>query len=251
MPTRHFLGRFCQLAFATVLSAACLLSAPPQARADDNAPTDVPKRFVGDCERQLQPTQVDVVAYPSEIQYDFSQGVAALTKRPTLFREGGTHTLGLTEATFRMDVKWNGDILMDSMTQKGCTRPRITIKLKVGPQRVFVGREFPQGSCAFWKIADHELRHVKANQAQVEKVAEKLQEVLRASFGNRIFYGNPAELKAALTDNLEDQWMPWAKDQFQQVEADHQAIDSSQEYESNASACQGEIPRVLSASGIK
>lgn len=252
---RPFLRLFSRRVAAHAFAALTLCSLyAPAAHADELAgatPSQIPKRFVADCERQLPATAIDVVASPSEVKYDFTKGVAMLTGRPTMFREGGAHTLGLTEATFRLDVSWKGDVLMDSLSRMGCTRPRVTVHLKVGPQQVFVGKEFPQSGCAFWEIAKHELRHVTANQEQAEKVAQVLQEELRKSFGNRIFYGNPDELKAAFTDTLENEWMPWAKDQFSQVEKVHESIDTPEEYARNNTMCGGEVPKALKAAGIQ
>ncbi|KWU19046.1 hypothetical protein AS149_12425 [Burkholderia cenocepacia] len=235
----------------TLLAPLAQSAAHAQEPTASSEATQLPKRFVADCERQLPATAIDVVASPSEVKYDFAKGVAELTTRPTMFREGGAHTLGLTEATFRLDVAWKGDVLMDSQTRMGCTRPRVTVHLKVGPQQVFVAKEFPQSGCAFWEIAKHELRHVTANQEQAEKVAQTLQDQLRSSFGNRIFYGKPDELKSAFTETLENDWMPWAKDQFAQVEAVHQSIDTPEEYRRNATMCGGEVPRALKAAGIE
>lgn len=245
------LRQFAARALAAIALLAPLALSTAHADESDEVPANVSKRFVADCERQLPATTINVVASPSEVKYDFSKGVAELTSRPTMFREGGAHTLGLTEATFRLDVSWKGDILMDSLSRMGCTRPRVTVHLKVGPQQVFVAKEFPQNSCAFWEIAKHELRHVNANQAQAEKVAAALQGALRTAFGNRVFYGNPDELKAAFTNTLENDWMPWAKDQFAQVEKEHAAIDTPEEYARNNTMCNGDVPAALRAAGIK
>lgn len=245
------LRRFAARGLAAIAFLAPLTCSFAHADEPEGMPAHVSKRFVADCERQLPATAINVVASPSEVKYDFSKGVAELTTRPTMFREGGAHTLGLTEATFRLDVSWKGDILMDSLSRIGCTRPRVTVELKVGPQQVFVAREFPQNSCAFWEIAKHELRHVNANQAQAEKVATVLQDALRTAFGNRVFYGNPDELKAAFTNTLENDWMPWTKDQFSQVEKAHAAIDTPDEYARNNTMCNGEVPAALRAAGIK
>jgi hypothetical protein len=201
-------------------------------------------RFKQECEQRLAPGQVVVESLPSDVVYDFGTGVRDLTRKAPL--GGAAHvTLGLTQAAFQLSSSWEGATLVDRSTGQACARPQLKLTVQVGPQRVTVAREFPKGTCAFWEIAAHELRHVRANQAQAEQVAAELQDALSRSFGNRVFYGTPSELRAAFTENLKSQWMPWGKTRFEGVKGAHQQIDSPAEYGRNNTMCDGEVPRAL------
>ncbi len=197
------------------------------------------------CEQRLQPSRIVVKTEPSQILYDYSQGLQQLDGKSGLARGAKQHTLGLTVAEMRTSLKWEGNYLVDSKTGRACMRPQLTVNLSVNPQTVFIAREFPRGTCGFNHIAQHELRHVRANQTQLEATADQLRKELEQAFGNRVFYGEHAKMKAQLEHALTTDWLPWAKAQLRKVEAQHQAIDSPQEYAANRSVCSGEIARVL------
>ena len=204
--------------------------------------------FQDECSQRLPATTVQVQSQPSAVTYDFSLNVAALTRRK---KAAGPHgkTLGLTEHRLRLESSWQGQMLFDKKSGLYCSRPQLRMTVAVGPQHVFVGREFPRGSCAFNEIVEHELRHVRANQAQLEAMAQELQQALQESFGNRIFYGSRQELRDAFSRNLTSGWMPWAESRFRQVDAAHDAIDSPAEYARNRTMCDAEVPRLLKQAG--
>ncbi|MNR71909.1 hypothetical protein D3C71_25880 [compost metagenome] len=208
------------------------------------APPEPSARFKAECESKLPPARIVVTSQPSEVVYDFSRGVQELTKRSG-HKDTLQTTLGLTESKFQLESQWKGEMLQDSMTRQLCTRPQIEITVKVGPQRVSIGKEFPQQSCAFWEIAKHELRHVTANQERVEFVAEEMQKELRKSFGNRVFYGSREDLSRAFSTALREQWLPWGKALYERVADVHREIDSPQEYARNRTMCDGEVVVVL------
>ncbi|PNG50181.1 MULTISPECIES: hypothetical protein [unclassified Variovorax] len=183
---------------------------------------------------------------PSEVVYEFGMGAQELTRKAPL--GGAAHiTLGLTQANFQLSSSWEGQTLVDRATGLACARPKVKVQVQVGPQCVTVAKEFPKGTCAFWEIAEHELRHVKANQAHAERVADELKAALSRSFGNRVFYGTPGELRVVFTENLKSQWLPWGKSRFDGVKAAHRQIDSLAEYARNNTMCDGEVPRALGA----
>lgn len=221
-----------------LVSCAVVLMTAGHAHAASVQPS---ARFKNDCERQLPPASVTVTAYPSDVVYNFSLGIQDLTRKAGT--KAGNHTLGLTVAALKLDTNVSGAPLQDTMTRMLCAKPTVDIALRVGPQTVYVAKEFPQtggsSDCMFWEIAEHELRHVRANQAQAEKVAAELQDNLRKELGTNVYYGTEAELKEMVKDLVNGRWAQWAKQRYDQVQAAHEQIDSPAEYARVSSMCGG------------
>ncbi len=202
--------------------------------------------WTAQCESRLRPARVRVVQEPTSISYDLSKSIRDLNAlAPAYVR--GKHTLGLTRTEMKTSIQWEGNYLVDSQSGRACMRPNFTIRLSVSPQTVYIAREFALGSCAYKHIAEHELRHVQANQRQLEQVAKQFDAELQAAFGSRIFYGTQKELRAQLQTAVEQDWFPAIKEHLAKVESVHEDIDSPQEYANNLKVCGGDIARVTGA----
>lgn len=226
------------LAAISALTAATACATAPAVAGD--------RSWEAQCEARLQPAHIAVTTEPSQLRYDFSQTIQALTLKAPL-KTAGTKTLGLTVAQMRTSLKWSANYLVDDKTGRACMRPQLEVGLSVNPQQVYIAREFPQGSCAFNHIAEHELRHVRVNQARLEQVADQLKVELQSALGGRVFYGEHSQLRQQLEQAVTKDWLPWVQQQLNAVDAQHQLIDSPQEYAQNQTACNGEIARVLRA----
>lgn len=223
---------------AVLLGVAALIVLCAPARAQDAA-------FARECESRLEPARLEVVVPASAVRYDFSRSVAELSaarRAPT----PGQYTLGLTVFELKTSLEWRSNMLRRA-DGTACLRPHIRLTLDVGPQLVYIGREFPRGSCAFNDIARHELLHVHANQTRAEAVGAALKTALERQFGNRVFHGQAEQLRSQLESALRQSWFAWAQQQLREVDKDHAAIDSPQEYARNLTVCNGEIARTLQA----
>lgn len=207
--------------------------------------------FEKQCEAQLKPTQIRVVALPSEIRYDFTPSMTQLTERGTRQKQLGQVVLGLTEVALRSNAEWGGNYLVDSKTGRACMRPNLKLSFDVNPQRVSVAREFPRGTCAFQEIVKHELRHVEANQAQLERTAQMMQGELTRFFGQKVFYGTSDTLRAQLEQAIRTSWLPLAQADLDRVGAAHNAIDSPAEYGRNRTMCDGAVVTALRKTGLE
>lgn len=226
----------------SVLATTCLVTpaaAPAQTPTSDD--------FHASCEARLPLTRIRVRSLPSSVTYNFSSSAEQLTSRPDNTMARGLTTLGLTESVFQLEVSAGSTKLVNSATGQACMRPQLNITVQVGPQRVSVAREFPQGTCAFNEIVQHELRHVYANQAQLERTADQLEQTLKAKFGNQVFYGTDAELTRAFSDNIKTAWIPWGQAKYLEGRRAHETIDSPAEYARNNTMCGGIVPRVLAS----
>lgn len=190
------------------------------------------------CESRLKPTEIRVSSEPSKITYDFTRSVQELTQESGSAKRGQS-TLGLTKVSFQTSLRYSGNYLVDQPTRKACMRPVVSVKLTVSPQTVFVAREFPQGTCMFNEVAQHELRHVQANQDAVEGAADALQAEMARHYGNRIFMGPQAELQRQLEEEMGRRWMPWAQAELERRRKVHEQIDSPQEYARLGQVCNG------------
>jgi hypothetical protein len=234
------------------LLCCLLLSALSACGQRTEAATGTPaaETFEQECARRLSPTEIRVVALPSAVQYTFATSMAQLTRRGTRQHSLGQVVLGLTEATLRSQLAWGANYLVEPGTGRACMRPHLTLAFNVAPQLVSVAREFPKGSCAFGEIATHELRHVYANQAQLEATAAVMQKELTSFFGQKVFYGQQKVLQAQLAEALNTTWMPLAQAELGKVDAAHNAIDSPEEYARNQTRCDGAIARTVAEAGL-
>lgn len=227
MLLRHFIN------FSLTSLVVCCASAQPLGTLESQ------------CESRLAPAEVVVKALPGHVRYDFTLGIRELTARGNRQRRLGQTVLGLTEYKLRTAIEWESNAFIEPHTGRACMRPRVELTLDADPQTVFVAREFPQGSCAFTEIANHELRHVYANQHAVERAASTLRGELSSFFGQRIFYGQLPEMKAQLEAALKESWLPRARAQLNTVATEHNLIDSHAEYARFGTVCNGAISSVL------
>lgn len=221
-----FLGLAAQPAFALQVSAA----------------------FAEYCETNLPATQIEVVSEAPALVYDFSKSVRDLTQRKSFGARA--LTLGLTERKLVTELQINSPSKSHRWEPVMCTRPSVTVTLSLAPHTVFVGTEFPQDGCAFSAILKHEQRHVSVNNMALKNTAERLTRELRASLGNRVYYGQRAELEAAISRQTRD-WQVWVESEIAKVDRLHDSIDTPDEHARNDTLCGGEIPLALKAAGLR
>ena len=111
---------------------------------------------------------------------------------------------------------------------------------------VYVAREFPEGSCAYKEIHEHEMRHVEAYQKHIASIEKELTEMLNARFATGAVWRGPVGQTASrLRQELDARWAPYVQRQIKRVDEAQAKIDTAEEYERVANACNGEISKVL------
>jgi hypothetical protein len=203
--------------------------------------------FEEECNARLPKSVFAVQTEPSAIKYDFSQSAKELTAKHSYHGKHGT-TLGLTETKIKVESQWAWQLLTEAGGST-CLRPSALIFVSVNPQTVYIAKEFSPGSCAFKEIAQHELRHVSANQKQMEQIADKYQRILAQHFGQNVLYGSDTALKRQIEDSFKHYWIPKISEELQKVSFLHQQIDTPQEYARNSTLCGGIVPKILGAKG--
>ena len=74
-----------------------------------------------------------------------------------------------------------------------CLTPAVEVKLSYEPTTIYIGSEYPPGTCAYAKIMEHEQRHLAMYQFHLSELAPLLQQDLRVAFSamNFVFLAQP------------------------------------------------------------
>ena len=161
----------------------------------------------------------------------------------------GQQVLGLTRGNAMVRFASNTPSIVDAGGRWECTSPQIVLTYGFSPLTVYVAREFPQGSCAHKEIHEHEMRHVQAYQKHVADIEKSVSDTLNARFATGAPWRAPAgQATARLQDELNERWLPYVQRELQKVDTAQAMIDTTEEYDRVANACDGEIAKRLQRS---
>lgn len=219
-------------AFCLGLALACL-----------SLPAFADAQLARECQRKLPPTRIEVKAVKSKVRYDYGLSLVQVNQAASSRSRTGT-ILGFAKYNLKYRSQWGAGTLT-RRDGSGCLRPQLTIELVLEPHEVYIAREFPKGSCAHQDILRHENTHVAINERKLDQVARDLKAKLRAFFGNQVYYGDVGTLQQQLDEAIATYWVPYAMNRMKEVEADHAALDSPEEYARNSVICDGIIPKVI------
>jgi hypothetical protein len=163
----------------------------------------------------------------------------ALTRLKPGLRDG--MVLGLTRAESRVSVHVDGALLHDPDGRYECIAPRIDVTLFYPQIVVYVGREFPPGSCAHREILAHERRHLKTYLEWLPKVEGRARARLAGRYAGKPLYARRGEGRALLQRDIDANWIPAIRTEMLRVEALQAAIDTPREYARLSKVCQGEV----------
>ena len=156
-----------------------------------------------------------------------------------------SYVLGLTKAESRISIGLNAEILSDPQSGQECIAPHIDVSLSYVPIIIYVGSEFPPGTCAYQEILAHEMRHLKAYLDHLPKVETLVRAALKKRFTEQPIYAPAGQGKAVLERELDTGWMPYIKNEMGKVELLQVAIDSPQEYSRLSKVCKGEVQLLI------
>lgn len=193
--------------------------------------------FEKTCFKNLPPPRFQIITENSAIVYDFSKSYKELTQ----VLMSGNKTLGLAQATLKIESEFK--VSENYTSKKSCISPDVVLKITVSPQKIFIGKEFYQNTCVFNEIAEHELQHVKINQAEVEAIAKDLENMFKKTFPKEIIFGQRADQwKNQFNIYLKTKLMPAIEARFKEnVDKKHSLIDSTEEYTRMSSICNGAV----------
>jgi hypothetical protein len=107
---------------------------------------------------------------------------------------------------------------------------------------VYVAKEFPEGSCAYKEIYQHELRHVKTYQTHLATIEKDVSDTLSRRFvTGDPWRGSAGQMTERLQQELNERWLPYIKREIARADEAQALIDTPEEYARVADSCNGEI----------
>ncbi len=198
-----------------------------------------------ECE-QLPPPSVEIKRIEEGVILNQRYSYRTLTNLGATLTHSSRQILGLTRGNAIVRFSFHAQSLVDRSGRWECFSPQLTLTYGFSPMTVFVASEFPEGSCAYKEIYAHELRHVKVYQAHLQDIEKSLLETLNRRFATGGPWRGPVGRKEAeLQQELDGRWVPYVEREIARADAAQALIDTPQEYERVANACNGDIKRRL------
>ncbi|MBS1145101.1 MAG: hypothetical protein H6R14_2507 [Proteobacteria bacterium] len=194
----------------------------------------------------LPKPSVTIKRIEERIDYNAEYSFRSLTNIGASLARPGKQVLGLTRGNATVGFTTSSPSIIDRTGRWECASPQITLTYGFSPMTVYVAREFPEGSCAHKEIREHEMRHVEAYQTHIAAIEKELGERLNARFATgSVWRGPVGQTAARLQQELDARWAPYVQRLIKRVDEAQAKIDTDQEYERVANACDGEIRKVL------
>jgi hypothetical protein len=195
---------------------------------------------------QLPKPSVTIKRLPEKVTVNTRYSVKSLNNLSAALAPSGNQVLGLTRGNASVEFKTNTPSFTDRAGRWECSSPQITLIYGFSPVTIYVAREFPEGSCAYKEIYEHEMRHLQAYQAHIVSIEKELQEALSARFqSEKPWRGPVGQTASQLQQEFNERWVPYVQSVIKRVDEAQALIDTPEEYERVANACGGEIKKRL------
>lgn len=196
-----------------------------------------------ECEQLPKPSVTvklieDSLTFNTQYSYKSLNNIGAALARP------GQQVLGLTRGNAIVRFSASTATYLDRAGRWECASPQLVLSVGYSPMTVYVAREFPEGSCAYKEIYEHELRHVKTYQSHLKAIEKVLAETLNQRFATGAPWRGPVgQTVARIQRELDERWIPYVKRELGRVDAEQALIDTPEEYARVAESCGGEIKK--------
>lgn len=198
---------------------------------------------------KLPQSSVNVRLVEADIQTNHQRTTAALKGMSDRYADPRVAVLGLTLGKALVNARVATQLLRDPTGRWECATHQVSIEIGYQPITLYVGREFPERSCAFKTVYQHELRHAQTYRDHARTIAPEIEAALRERFiGNAPARGPSGTTQARIQNELNDRWLPYIRRLMAAVESKHREIDTAEEYEKVSLACDGEIKRLMRTS---
>lgn len=172
-------------------------------------------------------------------------GYKTLTHLGAALARPGNQVLGLTRGNAIAQLSTSTQIHVERTGRWECASPQITLTIGFGQMIVYVAKEFPEGSCAYKEVYQHELRHVKTYQTHLAKIEKDLTDTLNRRFATGGPWRGPAgQTREKLQRELDERWLPYIQREIGRSDAEQALIDTPEEYARVMNACNGEIRKL-------
>lgn len=197
-----------------------------------------------ECE-QLPKPAVTLKLIESPISINIDYGYRSLTTLGGEKVKPGGQVLGLTRINTVAHYALSTPAYLDSSRAYECASPQIAVTLGFNQMTVYVGKEFPKGSCAYNEIFEHEMRHVKTYQEHFASIEKGIQEEISRRFATgSIWRGQAGSSAARVGKELDERWLPYINREIKKVELAQALIDTPEEYARLSKACNGEVQKL-------
>lgn len=198
-----------------------------------------------ECDDLPKPS-VKIKRLDEKVSYNYGYSYKALNNLGATLARPGQQVLGLTRGNATASFISKTPSYVDRSGRWECVSPQITLTFGFTPVTIYVAREFPQGTCAYKEILDHEMRHLKTYQEHMAGIEKSLAETLTARFATDKPWRGPAGQAAAqLQKELDERWLPYVQREIAKVETAQALIDTVEEYDRVSNACDGQIAKQL------
>lgn len=196
--------------------------------------------FQARCEDTIGATVTALTARDAGYTINNTLSIMALTRMKNEHRPDRV-VLGLTKTEARISIGFSAQMLSDRASAHECLAPQVEVALSYVPVVIYVGSQFQPGTCAYGEVLAHEMRHLNAYLDHLPKVETSVRAALKHRFANRPLYAPAGQGKALLEREINGGWMPYIKNQMNEVARIQAAIDSPQEYARLSKVCAGEV----------
>lgn len=194
----------------------------------------------------LPPSSVSVSLLESPIQTNYQRSTLALKSMSDRYADPHTAVLGLTQGKAFASTKVGTRLLRDPTGRWECATHQVSIEIGHQPITIYVGREFPEGSCAFKEVHAHEMRHAKIYLDHARNILPEIETALRQRFlGNDPVRGPAGSTQERIQKELTDRWLPYIKRLLSEAESQQREVDTPGEYARVSNACNGEIKAIM------
>ncbi|MFZ6844754.1 hypothetical protein [Undibacterium sp. RuTC16W] len=196
------------------------------------------------CNKELP--QTSIVVSESEGPYLVHNNVSSQKLRTMSTKTYSTdYILGLTARHSIIQIDFEGPIIDDKNSNQECFAPRIEINMEHPAINVYVGKEFPENSCAYNEILEHEMQHVKLYKEKLPALADLVRAKMGRRYENTPLIGPIGKTKEQLNDEINRVWMPFVKNELEKIEDLQAALDSEDEYTRLSWSCLGQVQTTL------
>jgi hypothetical protein len=178
----------------------------------------------------------------NESSNDLGAKAAGNTYKPSGVGGPRWHTGGLTQSNISIEPDVENHILVNSTQNSSCAYiEKVRLNVVLAPV-VWVANNFPEGSCMYNAVRDHELKHVHADQTVLTQHIGRIRAALTDVTEGRAFFGpgTPDAVKASVATFFDQLKSTLARETQSFAEDDmkaQRAIDTMQEYQRISHLC--------------
>lgn len=194
----------------------------------------------------LPPPSVRVERLEPQVELNTDYSVKTLNNLGAAVARPGHQVLGLTRSQVSATLNVQAPTVYDAAWRWECASPQIVLRYGFSPITVYVASEIPRDSCAYREIHAHEMLHVRAYREHVASIEKTLTDALTTRFAdNGPWRGQAGQVIPRLRRELDQRWLPMIRREIKRGEAAQALIDSPEEYQRVANACDGEIGKLM------